>query len=300
MNLLDPFDWTWVNFFNRYCGGEEMGYNGATNLDDLNERLKSIMLRRFKTDVLDQLPAFTRTHVPVSLEPKERNTYDGLASQNPTTIVNLFPGSKGYFANPLDWLNAIRQYLERLRLSRVEDWAEDFLSSGTGKLVIYCGFKSSVARLEESLKEYGVAKITGDVSNSNRQEIIDRWQTTNDKRVMLLTSAGGEGIDLFGKNGIECSTLVFAGREWSPMVEEQIEGRLDRMGQTFPVEAVYLTIQGTVDEDIDALIEEKRTIIRDALGLEAVDTNIVGDLFEILRKRGIIFKEHKEKKHGEG
>lgn len=293
LSLLDSRAWGWYQFFNRYCGGKEEGYDGAHHLDELEERLRSVMIRRFKHDVIEQLPPFVRTVVPVKLNDQAMRTYTQLVNRSPRTIREVFPESKGYFANELDWLGAMRQYLERARSLHVAEWAEDFLDAGSGKLVIYCGFHSTVDSLAERLERYGVARITGKISNAERQQVIERWQTTTRERVMLLTSAGGEGIDLFGKNGIDCSTILFAGREWSPAIEEQIEGRLDRYGQTFPVEAVYLVVQDTLDTDIDTLIADKRAVIRGALGLSDTVTTIVPDLVSLLTKRGLISKPEK-------
>jgi SWI/SNF-related matrix-associated actin-dependent regulator 1 of chromatin subfamily A len=286
LHLLNERAFNWYSYANRYCLTAKDGYKGAKNLEELEDRLRGIMLRRFKREVSDQLPPFTRTVVPLRLEEGAMKTYRHLFDEDPVTIREQFPNSKGYFVGALDWLGALRQYLERARAESVAEWAEDFLDgSENRKLVIYCGFKATVVALEDKLYQHGVAKITGEVPNKQRQEIIDRWQNEMTERVMLLTDAGGEGIDLFGKNGIDCSTILFAGRQWSPAIEEQIEGRLDRTGQEYPVEAVYLVAEGTIDEDIHALIEGKREVVRRAVRLDDVPT-VTGDLLSLLESRG--------------
>lgn len=291
LNILDDKAWQWYPFFSRYCGWHKGGSaDGAFHLDELAERLRGIMLRRFKRDVLDQIPPITRTVVPIHLSEEAIRNYRLLEQEDPGIIQRLFPNGKGYFTNHLDWLAALRQFLEQCRAQSVADWAEDFLEASEGKLVIYCGYKSTVKFLREFLEKWGVLEITGEISNKDRQTINDRWQNTRHERVMLLTSAGGEGIDLFGKNGIDCSTILFAGRDWSPESERQVEGRLDRLGQTFPVEAVYLVCQNTIDEDIARLIESKRETIRDVVRVPDADSRIVSDLVEVLRLRGITKK----------
>ena len=292
LNLLDERAWSWYSFFHTYCGWNKKGdsVDGAQNLPQLEERLRGIMLRRFKREVANQLPTFTRTVVPLQLSGEVMATYRRLEAEDPTTIRKLIPGSDGYFANHLAWFSALRQFLEQARAQHVLNWAEDFLESSTSKLVIYCGYKATVRYLAERLERWGVAEITGDVPNKERQNVIDRWQNTLGERVILLTSAGGEGIDLFGKGRIDCSTLLFAGREWSPATEEQIEGRLDRTGQQYPVEAVYLVCQGTVDEDIDRLITGKREVIRGAVRAADVETSVVPDLVAVLARRGVVKK----------
>jgi SWI/SNF-related matrix-associated actin-dependent regulator 1 of chromatin subfamily A len=286
LNMLDSKTWTWNSFVKRYCYNEYVGYKAAENLDELEERLRGVMIRRFKRDVSDQMPAFTRTVVPFDLIDAERKIYKKLWVEDPDTFRTLFPTTEGVCKNTAVWLGYMRQWFEGVRALHVAEWAEDFLQgSDTRKLVIYCDYKRTVRLLEDMLYTYGVLRITGDVAQKDRQTIIDRWQNELSERVLILTAAGGEGIDLFGRGEIDSSTIVFAGRAWSPAAEEQIEGRVDRTGQTYPVEAVYLVARDTIDEDINDLIEGKRSVIKQSVRL--YDKQVEeGNLYSILERKG--------------
>jgi SWI/SNF-related matrix-associated actin-dependent regulator 1 of chromatin subfamily A len=286
LSMLDNKTWTWNSFVKRYCFNEYQGYKAAENLDELEERLRGVMIRRFKRDVSDQMPAFTRTVVPFDLIDAERKIYKKLWVEDPYTFRTLFPATEGVCKNTAVWLGYLRQWFEGVRALHVAEWAEDFLTgSDTRKLVIYCDYKRTARLLEDMLYTYGVLKITGDVAQKDRQPIIDRWQNELSERVMILTAAGGEGIDLFGRGEIDSSTIVFAGRAWSPAAEEQIEGRVDRTGQQYPVEAVYLVARDTIDEDIHALIEGKRSVIKQSVRL--YDKQVEeGNLYSILERKG--------------
>jgi SWI/SNF-related matrix-associated actin-dependent regulator 1 of chromatin subfamily A len=286
LNMLDPKAWTWQSYAKRYCFNEYVGYKAAENLDELEERLRGVMIRRFKRDVSDQMPAFTRTVVPFDLIDAERKVYKKLWVEDPATFAQIFPMTEGVCKNTAVWLGYMRQWFEGVRALHVAEWAEDFLQgSDTRKLVIYCDYKRTARLLEDMLYTYGVLKITGDVAQKDRQPIIDRWQNELSERVMILTAAGGEGIDLFGRGEIDSSTIVFAGRAWSPAAEEQIEGRVDRTGQQYPVEAVYLVARDTIDEDINDLIEGKRSVIKQAVRL--FDKQVEeGNLYSILERKG--------------
>jgi SWI/SNF-related matrix-associated actin-dependent regulator 1 of chromatin subfamily A len=286
LNMLDSKTWTWQSYAKRYCFNEYVGYKAAENLDELEERLRGVMIRRFKRDVSDQMPAFTRTVVPFDLIDAERKVYKKLWVEDPDTFRTLFPTTEGVCKNTAVWLGYMRQWFEGVRALHVAEWAEDFLQgSDTRKLVIYCDYKRTVRLLEDMLYTYGVLRITGDVAQKDRQNIIDRWQNELSERVMILTAAGGEGIDLFGRGEIDSSTIVFAGRAWSPAAEEQIEGRVDRTGQRFPVEAVYLVARDTLDEDINDLIEGKRSVIKQSVRL--YDKQVEeGNLYQILERKG--------------
>jgi SWI/SNF-related matrix-associated actin-dependent regulator 1 of chromatin subfamily A len=286
LNMIDSKTWTWNSYVKRYCYNEYVGYKAAENLDELEERLRGVMIRRFKRDVSDQMPAFTRTVVPFDLIEAERKVYKKLWVEDPAAFAEIFPMTEGVCKNTAVWLGYMRQWFEGVRALHVAEWAEDFLQgSDTRKLVIYCDYKRTARLLEDMLYTYGVLKITGDVAQKDRQPIIDRWQNELSERVMILTAAGGEGIDLFGRGEIDSSTIVFAGRAWSPAAEEQIEGRVDRTGQTYPVEAVYLVARDTIDEDIHELIEGKRSVIKQSVRL--YDKQVEeGNLYQILERKG--------------
>jgi SWI/SNF-related matrix-associated actin-dependent regulator 1 of chromatin subfamily A len=286
LNMIDSKAWTWQSYAKRYCFNEYVGYKAAENLDELEERLRGVMIRRFKRDVSDQMPAFTRTVVPFDLIDAELKVYKKLWVEDPATFAQIFPMTEGVCKNTAVWLGYLRQWFEGVRALHVAEWAEDFLQgSDTRKLVIYCDYKRTARLLEDMLYTYGVLKITGDVQQKDRQPIIDRWQNELSERVMILTAAGGEGIDLFGRGEIDSSTIVFAGRAWSPAAEEQIEGRVDRTGQQYPVEAVYLVARSTLDEDIHDLIESKRSVIKQSVRL--YDKQVEeGNLYSILERKG--------------
>ena len=101
---------------------------------------------------------------------------------------------------------------------------------------------------------------------------------------MIITSAGGEGIDLFAAD-----TIIFAEREWTPAGEEQAEARLHRIGQKAAVQSIYMVANGTIDEQISALVEKKREVFHEIIGsdvlhTQVIDTNIVADLLRLVRE----------------
>ncbi|XP_044159181.1 DNA annealing helicase and endonuclease ZRANB3 [Bufo gargarizans] len=69
---------TWTEYAKKYCNAHvryfgnrtQWDYRGASNLDDLHQRLSSIMIRRLKNEVLTQLPPKIRQRIPFDL-PKD-------------------------------------------------------------------------------------------------------------------------------------------------------------------------------------------------------------------------------------
>lgn len=266
LHIIDPAVWNneW-NFLVRYCGmtrtpwGYEM--KGATNQDELANRLQPVMVRRLKEDVLDQLPAMRREVMPVRINMKE---YQAARKQR----------TQG---NALAWLNELRQIVGRGKAPIAIEWAKDFLDGSDEKLVIYAHHHEVITQLELGLAEYGVSTITGHVDNKERAARVEAFQTKEQPRVMVISSAGGEGIDLY-----RAATLLFVEREWTPMAEEQVEGRLHRIGQSSPVVAYYLAAEKTMDEHLAKLVDEKRAIFHEIVGTTDIETMVRKEILEAL------------------
>lgn len=279
LNMLDPVAWNDVwSYGHRYCGGEtRFGmFQGASNLEELKERLEYIMIRRLKQDVLDQLPSLRRIMLPVRIG--NMREYQNMLAEVRETLTKYPTWSP---TRKLVEINKLRQIVGLGKAQHAASWAEDYLRSNEDhrKLVIYAHHLAVVDQLEDKLKHYGVQTITGAVSQSARSIRIRRFQEDpKGHRVMIITQAGGEGIDLFGKNIVDSSTILFAEREWTPAAEEQAEARLHRVGQHNAVEAYYIVAQDTIDARISRLIESKRDILRDTVGVGDVEYAIMEEL----------------------
>lgn len=80
-------------------------------------------------------------------------------------------------------------------------------------------------------------------------------------RFLVSTEAGGEGIDLQGR----CHTLIHVDLPWNPMRLHQRVGRLNRYGQTEPVDVVTVRNPSTVESRIWGKLERKLRHIMEAL-----------------------------------
>jgi SWI/SNF-related matrix-associated actin-dependent regulator 1 of chromatin subfamily A len=95
---------------------------------------------------------------------------------------------------------------------------------------------------------------------------VDRFQNDPDCRVIVLNlAAGGVGLTLTA-----ASNVAFVELGWTPGGHDQAEDRAHRIGQTDSVTAWYLLGENTIDQDIYALIEEKRAVVTAATDGEIV------------------------------
>lgn len=282
LQIIQPDSWDTTEYAFQYCGGWNSGYwaKGATNTEELADRLRTVMVRRTKDEV--DLPDLTRTYIPVEIDKKE---YKKVALQVADAIHRLNPEHKGYYVNALDKLNMLRQVVGDAKAKASMEWIKNFLDSQEEnvKLVLYVHHRFVVEELTAKLHEYGVTTITGDTPNKRRMERIQSFQTPGGPRVIIITAAGGEGINLYGVGGVDASTILFVERQWTPAMEEQAESRLHRIGQKNAVNAYYLVAKDTIDEKINDLINSKRSVIDEVIGTETTEVTIVKDLLDLIK-----------------
>lgn len=280
LNMLNPIAWRdFFPFAKRYCDGhldlaDRWVTTGASNREELRDRLRSIMIRREKSEVAKDLPPKTRTFLPVEID--NRTTYTAARRETVAYIREHRSGKD--FKNHLDKINSLRGLVGLGKVAAAVEWATDFLESTDDKLVIYAHHLEAHRLLAERLASFGVVRITG--KETPRRQFANQQEFQMGKaRVMLLSEAGGQSIDLFA-----ASDILFVEREWTPAREEQIEDRLHRHGQKNPVSAVYLTGRSTIDQKFDSMVESKRQVFADIVGQDEVKRVVLEELFDYLKE----------------
>ena len=103
--------------------------------------------------------------------------------------------------------------------------------------------------------------LHGQTPVKQRQALVDRFQTDEQVPFFVLSlKAGGTGLNLTA-----AAHVIHFDRWWNPAVENQATDRAFRIGQRKNVLVHKFVCRGTVEERIDALIEEKKQLSRDVL-----------------------------------
>ena len=271
LDMVEPGKWNLGKYGTRYCGGFDYWkgpLKGAENLSELRSKLKSIMIRRLKRDVLKDLPALSRVVLPIDIRTTEyRRALRGINSTTAATKI-------------MDAWHIIGR--EKAKAAIL--WVEDFFtqSEDNVKIVIYAHHLDVIQTLVSGLRHHGTVFISGTVSLDKRDIYVRAFQNGTRPRVMVINKAGGEGIDLFGKGKVDSSTILFVERQWTPGLEWQAEGRLDRIGQNSGVIAYYLSAIGTFDVTMAKAITAKEGIIGKVMEVENINLNITKEIISNL------------------
>ncbi len=273
LSLLDYISYpNKFQYAKRYCDAHETyfgwDYNGHSNEEELRERVKDLMIRRTKKELKDQLPNLQRIVHLIGTDDKEYRKVVKAAKLKGETEALL----------------VVYKYMGMCKVKPTIDLIDDMMMDPEQKVVVYAHHKDVVSALTQELsKRYKVSQITGDVDKKERQHRSHLFQTTDTIQIMIISEAGGEGIDLY-----EADKIVFAERSWNPGREMQAESRCHRLGQKNAVSAYYIVMKDTIDEEHHRLIESKRVVFDSIVESDVVETSIINGLSSYLKKETII------------
>lgn len=272
---------SFYQFKNHYCvmgGYGNYQIVGYRNLNELQEELDHIMLRRKKEEVLD-LPEKTYIDEFVEMTPKQEQIYNEVTNEIRANIDQIEMSN-----NPLSALIRMRQATgytgilsstikESAKLDRLEELVEEAVENGK-KVVIFSNWTQMTLPIYNRLAvKYHGTYITGEVDIEDRQEHIRRFQEDEDCKFVVGTSgAMGTGITLTAG-----TVEIFMDEPWNMALKEQCVDRCHRIGQKNNLTIYTLMCKGTIDERIHNIVE-KKGIMADAI----VDGKVAENKRELL------------------
>lgn len=262
--------------FGGYGGYEVVGYK---HLDELQEQLNTVMLRRLKKDVLD-LPEKTHITEYVEMTAKQEVIYKEVTAQIRANIDQIKMAN-----NPLAELIRMRQATgytgilsstiqESAKMDRMEELVDEAVANGK-KVVIFSNWTQMTLPIYNRLAvKYHGAYITGEVDAVQRQSAVDRFQN-DDTCKFIVGTIGAMGTGLTLTAG---TVEIFMDEPWNRANKEQAEDRCHRVGTTENITIYTLVCKGTIDERINELVE-KKGMMADAIvdGKIAVDKKALLD-----------------------
>lgn len=290
----------WKKFFDfgmRYCDGKQetiyvrggkgeteevWNFNGHSNEEELHDRLKTIMVRRLKRDVLDELPDKRRSDVLFEMDSEVRGEYEE-AESDFIEYVRSMKGDeaalRASMAEVLAKIEALRQLTVKGKMRDVVKWIGDVVDSGE-KMVVFAHHRDVVKGLME--KFGGVAvKVSGDDSMEDRQKAVDAFQSDESVKIFVGNiKAAGVGITLTAS-----SKVAFVELPWTPSDLVQAEDRCHRIGQKNAVNVYYLLCKNSIDEKMMEVIYRKISVIDNVMnGGKGDDVDVFRGLVESLIK----------------
>lgn len=247
------------------CGGSDLRIfsskrvAGSQNLEELKELTDPFTIRHTKKEVLPWLPEKYYRNVLLEMPSEQRRVYDQMEKE---LMVELESG-ESLTAEGLGQLMRLRQLVVEPRIIGVKapsaktEFLMDLINDlGGEKLVVYSTFDMEIKYLTmtQELPKYIV--IDGNTPSDERVPLAQKFCEDDSIKICFATiganSPGGEGITLTA-----ASNVVFMDRWWTPAANHQAEDRLHRITQQNKVQVIIPTVENSIDQSFDKILEKK-------------------------------------------
>lgn len=241
-------------------------------IEALRSLISPFMLRRTKKEVLDELPDKIEQKVVVTLDPYHQRAYAAMKK----LIKEKIQVDEANRAALLAYLTKLRQIClvpERMvkqykgRNSKLDYLMNLLEEIADQKVLIFSQFTTVLGEIRERLEEADISYsyLDGQTEAKQRVALVDAFNEDPNKRVFLISlKAGGTGLNL-----TSASTVIHFDPWWNPAVENQASDRAHRMGQKQVVTVIKLIAEGTIEERVIALQEEKKELIEQVMSGQA-------------------------------
>jgi len=223
--------------------------------DQIYDLISDICVSMKAEDYLD-LPKCTIQDFRVSLTPQELAKYEEFEKErvldlniqdvNEITAVNaaVLTGKLLQFANGAIYDENKNWHV--MHEAKIEALEEILEAAGDNPVMVAYSYKHDLERLKKHFKALNPRTLES-------QKDVDDWNAGKIKMLLLHPASGGHGLNLqFGGH-----IIVWFGNTWSLELYQQLNKRLDRPGQKHPVLIIRIIAEGTMDEKVIIINEEK-------------------------------------------
>ncbi|HWU43786.1 MAG TPA: DEAD/DEAH box helicase, partial [Bdellovibrio sp.] len=238
-------------------------------MEDLKLKIRPLLLRRTKKEILDQLPEKQETKVSIAFEDQQREIYRDIALAYNQKVQESI-AVQGEASVQLQMLTALLRLRQACsdpaalpnvryektppKIEALLDSVQEIVESGESALV----FTQFLQTLDHTCKILQQANIPvfslhGGIPTKQRQKILADFNKTPGGAVLVMTlKTGGVGLNL-----TKASYVFHIEPWWNPSVENQATDRAHRIGQSKAVQVFRYIMHESLEEKIEQLKDRK-------------------------------------------
>lgn len=252
--------------------------------EDVAWRLKlgvsPFLLRRVKSDpaIVQDLPDKVERSEFCALTPEQASLYREVAQEGLARIAETNAMERrGHVLKMLTHLKQVcnhpSQYLKddgplSKRSGKLERTVQliEQITSMDERVILFTQYRQMGWRIAAHLADvfgFEAPFLHGGVLSHERDAMVNAFQDDPNAAPVLLISlkAGGTGLNL-----TRATHVIHYDRWWNPAVEDQATDRAYRIGQHRNVQVHKFVCQGTLEERIAKLLEDKRSLANSVVG----------------------------------
>ena len=257
---------------------------GFRNLEELANRVSSVMLRRRKEDVESELPGRTTKTFFVPMTEAQSSRYADYEHyvKRLAVLAAKRPLTREEFERLQQFLACMRMVCDTPyilgdecrdcpKMEEIERLLPDLLEDPGRKVIVFSEWVRMLALVRDHAAGAGIelAWHTGSVPQPRRRAEIRRFREDPECRLFLSSESGGVGLNLQ-----VADTVINMDQPWNPARLEQRIARAWRKHQTRPVNVINLVSEYTIEHRMLGLLDAKRALAEGVLDHR-------GDLSEI-------------------
>lgn len=253
------------SFAQRFARPIEEGNRAAAHC--LKRLISPFVLRRLKSQVLDELPPRTEIPFYVELEAEERALYEAARQRASESLAQRSSDEPEAF-HVLAELTRLRRLcchprlvmpdspLPGAKLQAVLQLVEE-LRENRHRALVFSQFVDHLGLLRAELDARGIPYryLDGSTPAAARPDLVREFQSGQGDLFLISLKAGGSGLNLTAADYV-----IHLDPWWNPAVEDQASDRAHRLGQQRPVTVYRMIARDTVEERIVDLHRHKRAL----------------------------------------
>ena len=240
-------------------------------LEELNKLIKPFILRRYKKDVIKELPQKIEKKLIVSMSEEQEKVYTIYADHAKSLIEKKVKDDdlKTSKIEILSYITKLRQLCldpsvlinDYVGTSGKVDALIEILQQGIEeghKILVFSQFTSVLKNIASKLRSEHIlfSYLDGSIPSEKRLELVNEFNEGINSVFLISLKAGGTGLNL-----TSADIVIHFDPWWNPAVEDQATDRAHRFGQTNIVEVIKLIARNSIEEKIIDLQDEKRKLI---------------------------------------
>jgi len=244
----------------------------SERLAQLRRRVRPLMLRRTKDQVVRDLPDKQEQILELDLHPKQKKLYQTYLQRERQKVLGLIGDVQKNRFEIFRSLTLLRQAsldmslvdaehanVPSTKLDALMELLEDIAADGHRALV-FSQFTRFLTLAKGRIEDAGIEHCYLDGRTRKRDQVIDGFRSGTAPVFLISLKAGG-----FGLNLTEADYCIILDPWWNPATEAQAVDRIHRIGQTKKVMVYRLVAKDTIEEKVMALKAKKSALFANVM-----------------------------------